>query len=320
MRSSVRVKLGLAVLAGMLTIGGCGKHELSAEQVAQVQQLRADGDKLRKEIAAGEAEHAKYDGGLLKVLIATRLEVSKTTLALIDQRIHAIESGSPVTISTAAVTPDEAKAAQVSDEITKEEAKLADAQKEVAKYSGGLLQVMAMTTVATEQQTLAMLRQQMLSAKFGLAIPKVEAASSSASTSTPASAPAPTAKPDPTQNVANQIVVVKLVRKSAQKGDYQDFELLDLQFTASGLDKKARAIKGVLNFTDLFDDPKFHLNWSIDKPIGPGETQDEKGGGFKYNQFNDAQQWVRTTDLSDMKVSYTVKSILYEDGTRRDME
>lgn len=311
--------LVFAVIAiGMVT--GCGRRELSEAEVSQLQQLRVEKEALRSEIEAGEKDKAKYDEGLLSLLIATRLEVARVTLALIDQRIQSVEAGAPVTITTSASAPDEARATRLSEEIAKEEVKLATAEKEASKYSGGLLQVMALTTAATSQQTLAMLRQQMLVAKYGLALPKAGASAKMESKTSDAPPPSAAPKSDPMKDAAGQILAVEVLRKKESKINYQDFILLDLQFTATGLDRKARAIKGVLNFTDLFDEPKFHLTWSIDKPIAPGEVREEKGGGFEYNQFNDAQQWVRATDLSSMKVNYTVKSILYEDGTRRDLE
>jgi hypothetical protein len=59
---------------------------------------------------------------------------------------------------------------------------------------------------------------------------------------------------------------------------------------------------------------------TIDKPIKPGVTIEEKGMGFKFNQFSDPHQWVRATQVSEMKTPFTVNSILYQDGTRRDIE
>ena len=60
------------------------------------------------------------------------------------------------------------------------------------------------------------------------------------------------------------------------------------------------------------------LNWTIDEPPQPGETIVEKGSGFEYNQFLDPHRWVRATDIEDMTASFTVESILYQDGTRLD--
>ncbi len=91
----------------------------------------------------------------------------------------------------------------------------------------------------------------------------------------------------------------------------------DVGFDAKGLDKPARAIKGVLIFTDLFGEQKFGLNWTIDKPIAPGAAYVEKGSGFKYNQFNDAHQCILNTEKDNLKVKFRVDNILYQDGTTR---
>ena len=111
---------------------------------------------------------------------------------------------------------------------------------------------------------------------------------------------------------------MKLLSKRFAEQNYQEFIWFDIEFTANGLDKPARAIKGILNLQDLFGEPKMRFNWTIDEPIKQGETIVERGTGFKYNQFIDSHQWVRATDLENMTASFAVKSILYQDGSRRD--
>lgn len=108
-----------------------------------------------------------------------------------------------------------------------------------------------------------------------------------------------------------------LLRKQYATQDYQDYVFFDIVFNAKGLDKPARAIKGVLRFTDLFGEQKFAVKWTIEKPIAPGTTHTEKGSGFKYNRFIDSHQWVRSTERENMKVKFRVDNILYQDGTTR---
>jgi hypothetical protein len=79
-------------------------------------------------------------------------------------------------------------------------------------------------------------------------------------------------------------------------------------------------LKRLLKFNDLFGETKLVIRWTIDKPIKPGVTIEEKGMGFKFNQSSDPHQWVRATQVSEMKTPFTVNSILYQDGTRRDIE
>lgn len=302
-------------------LGACTRS-LSPEEQALVQALRTELEATKKEVAAAEAQYTQYSGGLIKVLIGLRLEVLKTNEALIQQRIHAIESGARVTIQTAATKPDPERAKQLEAELTKQELKVSEAEGKASAYSGGLVGAMALMSVATERNTLAMLRQQYLIAKHGLAF---VAQDSTAPTSLPPAVEAAATEPgrdtkDPEEELREQILDVALLRKQYTKQDYQDYIFFDIAFTAKGLDKPARAIKGSLRFTDLFGEQKFALRWTVEKPIAPGASYTEKGSGFKYNQFTDSHQWVRNTEKDNMKVKFRVDSILYEDGTTRDFE
>jgi hypothetical protein len=125
---------------------------------------------------------------------------------------------------------------------------------------------------------------------------------------------------DSREELREQILDVTLLRKHFAKQDYQDYVFFDVAFSAKGLDKPARAIKGLLRFTDLFGEQKFGLKWTIEKPIAPGAIYTEKGSGFKYNQFIDSHQWVQSTEKENMKVKFRVDSILYEDGTTRTFD
>lgn len=120
--------------------------------------------------------------------------------------------------------------------------------------------------------------------------------------------------------VEDTIVKVKLTKKKLAKSGYEDFVTTDLVFTASGLDKPARAIKGILSFRDLFGEQRMALRWTIDDPLEPGQTVTTSGSGFEYNQFQDEHQWVATTAIKDMETTYRVTNILYQDGTRKDFD
>jgi hypothetical protein len=88
----------------------------------------------------------------------------------------------------------------------------------------------------------------------------------------------------------------------------------------SGLNKATRAIKGVLQFQDLFGETKMKVNWTIDRPLSPGNVYVERGTGFRYNMFMSDHQWVNATDPSNMKASFAVTNILYQDGTTQDVK
>lgn len=299
----------------ILALGGC-KHSLSPEEQSQIQVLQSELDATTKEVASAEAENSNYSGGAIKALITVRMEILKTNAALTKQRIDAIESGATIVTQVVATHPDPERAKSLESELAQQEKKVAEAASK-ADGSGGLIGVMAQMNVATESNTLSLLRQQYLVAKYGLALPTIPQSS-------PAS-PGPTAKESPkeeerTDNVVQEeILIPTLLKKRLAEQDYQKFIWLDVEFQASGLDKPARAVKGSIVFTDLFGEKKFGLRWTIDKPISPGESYTEKGSGFKYNQFDQEHQWMLTTDVKDMKVKFVVTNILYQDGTTRDL-
>ena len=303
------------IAAALLT--GCAKT-LTAEEKAQVQALRSELDATKKEVATAEVANAQYAGGLLKAFVTLRLEVLKTNQALLEQRINAIESGAKMTLVTAASKADPDRAKQLEADVLKQEIKATEAEAK-ANVQGGLIGAMASMSAATERNTLAMMRQQYFIAKYGIALPALpngppkEVTASNAPNAPPNQASADS-------DLRDKIIEVSLLRKRYGELDYQNYIWFDVQFTAKGLDKPARAIKGALQLTDLFGEQQFSLGWTIDKPIKPEESQTEKGSGFKYNQFLDKHQWVRATSLENMKARFRVDEILYEDGTSRKFD
>jgi hypothetical protein len=99
------------------------------------------------------------------------LEVLKTNEALVEQRIHVFESDAKITLTLNASQADAVKAAQITREIESQNAKLAQAEAEAARYSGGLAKELADASVATSENTLALLEQQYLVEHYGIAIP-----------------------------------------------------------------------------------------------------------------------------------------------------
>ncbi|MDR0260650.1 MAG: hypothetical protein LBI76_12685, partial [Comamonas sp.] len=297
-----------------LALVGC-KKSLSAEEQAQVQALRTELDATQKEVSATELQNAKYSGGLVKAQMALRLETLKTNEALLQQRIHAIESGAKVTVETVATKADPDRAKMLQEEMTKQELKVSEAEAKASLSSGGLAGTMAVIGAATERNSLALLRQQYLVAKYGLASPQL--AASSTNVSSPSSETTPIVAD---KDLSEQILEAKLLQKKYAKQDYQDYVFFDVAFNPSGLDKPARAIKGVLILTDLFGEQKFAVNWTIEKPVIPGTEHVEKGYGFRFNQFIESHQWARNTDKDNMKLKFRVNSILYQDGSSRTFD
>lgn len=317
----MRIVHSALILLAAIALASCTKS-LTQEELALLEQMMQERSSVQSDIASAETEFARYSGGLVSALIKARIEVLKTTDALIQQRMHAIQSGAPVSLQTNVTAADPQRAAELLIEIQNQEAELERAKLEAAKYSGGLVHAMALSTVATKAQTIATLRHAQIVAKYGLAHAGPSQPTDQTATTPPQSILATPAAEDADASEAlrNEIVSVRILNKKHSEQSYQEFIFFDLEFTAVGLDRPSRAIKGTLNINDLFGERKLGVGWTIDLPMKPGGTVTEKGAGFKYNQFTSSHQWVRSTKLADMAATFTVSSILYEDGTRRDLE
>lgn len=159
----------LACFLSVFILTGCGPKELSPEEKQKVEQLKVELSQTESEISSANATNQNYSGGLIKNLISARVEILKTNQALIKQRIDAIESGAKITMDVPGVKPDEAAAESVKSEINTLNAQISQAKAEANQYSGGLVLAMKLAAIATQEQTMAMLQQRYLSAKYGLA-------------------------------------------------------------------------------------------------------------------------------------------------------
>jgi hypothetical protein len=168
------------------------------------------------QITEAEADNAKYAGGFVKALVESRLGTLRQTWALLAQRAKAGDmnvairytvNGKPFTL------PDGAAAAltAVEDELEVMKTRIAAAEAEAAKYSGGLVQAMSLSTVATMRQSQAMLEQKRLSLKYGL--PQFIGFVESNKAATPSSAIAPVAIVKAAEPAANDWEIVSVDSK-----------------------------------------------------------------------------------------------------------
>ena len=240
----------------------------TATQQAIIAAAREDLAATQREIGDAEAEGEKLTGGLIKVLIEARIETLRLTAAMLKQRIAALETGAvlaPVKIPSTAPDPD--LAASLKQEIDAQEAKIAKTKSDADQYSGGLIRVQLLAAEATQAQTLAMLEQRYLSAKYGLTISPRPEEAAKGSTTLASQKAGDSHREKPPQD---SILDVSLVSKRLIDQNYGKFLVLDMDITANGLDRPARSIKGLLIFTDLFDEPKIKIEWTIDEPVEPG--------------------------------------------------
>ncbi|SFU43984.1 hypothetical protein [Xenorhabdus koppenhoeferi] len=158
----------ILALIGVVLMAGCGPKELSPEERQQVDKLKVELTQTEKDISTAKSQNEQYVGGLIKLLIGSRLEVLETNKALLQQRINAIESGAKIEVVVNGVKPDPEAANAIKIEIDNLKSDIEVAKNDAAQYSGGLVQAMKLSAVATQEQTLAMLQQKYLSAKYGL--------------------------------------------------------------------------------------------------------------------------------------------------------
>src|SRR5438128_351253 len=146
------------------------KSSLDPSTAASLKSEIAD---VRSQIAAAEAESDRYSGRLVKALIDSRVQTFKQTLAMLEQRDKAFTfglrlsytiDGKPFQLPAGA--KDEL--AQVEQEIRDKDEKIRQQGQEVPRYSGGLVQSLSLSTLATMKQTQAMLNQRRLAIKYEL--------------------------------------------------------------------------------------------------------------------------------------------------------
>jgi ribosomal protein L40E len=118
---------------------------------------------------------------------------------------------------------------------------------------------------------------------------------------------------------ATSMVLVEIQNKRFQKGEYEKYLWWDATYSSAGLTKETRAIKGVMEFADLFGEVQFRLKVVINDPMQPGKSLNAPGIGFSINEFMQAHRWMLTTDVSDMSVKFRIESIIYTDGTKETL-
>jgi hypothetical protein len=151
-------------------------------QRSQVSTFEIDRDRatISAQISEAESESAKFEGGAIKVMIEMRIAVLKNTTAMLDQKRASLVRLVALNYTVDGSTLHEANDKELNDileELAASERSVADAKQEAAKYTGGLVQVMALVKAATEEVTASSLRLKFYAAKYGIPIhiPSVEA-------------------------------------------------------------------------------------------------------------------------------------------------
>lgn len=124
----------------------------------------------------------------------------------------------------------------------------------------------------------------------------------------------PAAEPD-SPLIALRVSNKRYAPSNPSAGSYEDHIWFDCTYTLRASSRPTRAVKGLLEFADLFGDVQFRLNVTLNDPLLPDLARDQPGIGFSYNQFMTEHQWMMVTNLTDMKVSFRPMNVIYADGT-----
>jgi len=122
------------------------------------------------------------------------------------------------------------------------------------------------------------------------------------------------------EDASREIITVSVENKRFQGSNpmadiFQDHIWFDCTYEPRGLTKPARAVKGTIEFADLFGELKLALQVTINDPVHPSRAFRQSGVGFEFNEFLASHQWLRGTALSDMRISFKVEQVLYDDGS-----
>ena len=130
--------------------------------------------------------------------------------------------------------------------------------------------------------------------------------------------PSPAAGSEPAGKNKSAPVSLVVVSKSFHQATFEDDDVhsdvnVSCKFTNNST-QDIRATDGVIDFDDLFGHLIETVHITLSKPIPAGQTI-TWDGSIDYNEFMDKDVKLRNTDLQDMKINFSVNSVIYADGT-----
>lgn len=119
-------------------------------------------------------------------------------------------------------------------------------------------------------------------------------------------------------DITIEAVDKKSLPKDIHKGIFNDRVQIDFLIT-NNTDKAVQGIEGVVRIKDLFDKEIMKLECDFTGHIiQPGEAFKNDEMAVKINPFMSDDMQLYTTDYKDLKFEYTVKQIVFEDGTVKE--
>lgn len=103
-------------------------------------------------------------------------------------------------------------------------------------------------------------------------------------------------------------------RSNNWANDYRDWIAIVLEVNNT-LSRDIRAIRGTVDFYDIFDEQWWSLGVTINDPIPAGSTI-EWNGRVTYNSFNAQHRLARNTKVDDTYVEFRDVQVILLDGER----
>lgn len=124
----------------------------------------------------------------------------------------------------------------------------------------------------------------------------------------------PQAPPIPKPAIITATLFDKGFRESNyRQNQYSDLLTFGIRFENIE-DKGIRAFDGSFDFYDLLDNKIMSVNMAINDPLDANAEMTWRGQ-IDYNQFMDQHRRLRNMEIQNLKTSFTVRKVLYQDGT-----
>lgn len=282
------------------------------------QPLRNEIATLEQAVVKARAESGQYSGGMIKALLDSRIQILENTKAMLEQRLAAGNNGIKISykVDGKEYIPPANKSEIINSlesEALQKSQELANAKKEADKYSGGLARAMALSTVATIQQQLAMLDMKRCALIFD--IPLFAFIGGSTGTDVGGKTPVSAAGlPKEAPSEIDSMFDVKLTGKHVFEANYSDHLGMNLLLT-NHTEKDIKAVSGVCIFSDLFDKEIRRVHVTIEDKVPAGQSVKNDSYSLKLNKFDATDNRLRTIEMENLKMRFEAEAIIFKDGS-----
>ena len=160
---------GKAITISIIAALAAGLIALALDLPPTTKELDRDILDLHTKISDAKKQSALYQGGLIKSLIEVRVEILSSTEAMLMAKRSSILRRVNLSFRIdGSEFKSKANLGGIRTDIDAAQKRAAKAKSEAAKYSGGLLKVLELGKVASEELSIAELNSAFYSAKYGL--------------------------------------------------------------------------------------------------------------------------------------------------------